>query len=82
MSESGMGDMVRKIVSLILLVAAGIALVGFFIGSGTLVFDPIINAFDPFNFEKLGLALFGFVQALSVPLILVMLGLIGLTVDH
>ena len=76
----GIGDLIRKIISLVLLVAAGIALAGFFIGSGTLVFKPIIDAFKPFNFEALGISLYNFIDKLFVPLVLAMLGLIGLTV--
>ena len=78
----GAGDLVRKIVSLAMLVAAGIALVGFFIGAGTYVFDPFEAAFSPkFDFATLGTAIFDFISTLSIPLILFMLGLIGLTVD-
>ena len=78
----GPGDLLRKIVSLVLLVAAIVALVGFFIGSGTLVFNPIIDAFKPFDFQALGLALFRAMEALAIPLIMIMLALIGLTVDR
>ena len=77
----GPGDLIRKIVSFALLIAAGVALVGFFIGAGTLVFDPLVEAFDPFSFPKLGAALYGIMEALGIPLIMIMLALIGLTVD-
>lgn len=77
-----MGDLFRKIVSLVMLIAAGIAIVGFFIGAGTILFEPFKEAFNPFNFGALGTAIYKFIEALSVPLILVMLGLIGLTVDE
>lgn len=80
-SKAGLGDGLRKLVSFIILIAAGISLVFFFMGAGTLVFDPIVAAFSPFNFSALGAALYGFMEALSVPLIMIMLGLIGLTVD-
>ena len=75
-------NIVRKVVSLILLVGAVIGLIGFFIGSGTLVFDPIVDSFKgKFNFEELGLALYNFIEKLSLPLIMIILGLIGLTLD-
>ena len=74
---------VRKIISFVLLIAAAIALVGFFIGVGPIVFDPFKAAFEPkFDFGQLGLAVYGFIGALSTPLILFILGLIGLTVDN
>ena len=75
-------DLIRRIASFVLLVAAVIALVGFFIGSGTLVFKPIGDAIKPFNFEALGAALYNFISILSVPLIMVILGLIGLTMKN
>ena len=77
----GPGDLLRKIISFALLIAAVVALIGFFIGSGTLVFDPIIDAFDPFNFADLGTALYNAMYQLGIPLIMIMLGIIGLTVD-
>jgi hypothetical protein len=76
------GDIIRKIVSFALLVAAGIALVGFFMSVGTVVFTPFKNAFSPtFDFAALGQALFGFMEALGIPLMMIILGIIGLTVN-
>jgi len=79
-SEIGIMGMVRKIVSFVVLIAAGLALIGFFIGSSALVFDPFKAAFDPFNFEKFGLAIYTFIEVLSFPLIMIILGIIGLTI--
>ena len=75
------GDIIRKVVSFALLIAAGIAIIGFFIGVGTIVFEPFKDAFNPFDFSKFGAAVFGFMRELSLPLIMFMLGLIGLTLD-
>ena len=75
------GDIIRKVVSFALLIAAGIAIIGFFMGVGTIVFEPFQDAFSPFNFSLLGKAVFDFIEKLSVPLIMVMLGIIGLTLD-
>lgn len=77
----GVGDLIRKIVSFALLIAAGFALVGFFVGAGTFVFDPIVDACKPFDIQKLGVAMYNLIEAMSLPLIMIILGLIGLTVD-
>ena len=71
----------RKIVSFALLIAAVLALIGFFIGAGTLIFDPFKAAFDPFSLKLFGAALYSMMQAIGIPLIMIMLGLIGLTVQ-
>jgi len=68
-----------RIISLIVLVAAAIALISFFLAFGSVVIDPFRNAFNPFDFRLFGEAVFDFMMALSIPLILGMLGLIGLT---
>jgi hypothetical protein len=61
-------------------VVAVVALVGFFIGSSSLVIDPIMASFTPtFNFQALGAALFSAMSFLSTPLILIALAIIGLT---
>ena len=73
---------VRKIFSFVLLVAAILVLVSFFLAAGTIIFDPFKAAFDPFNFKLLGAALYGFMSAIGVPLIMFMLGLIGLTMGN
>lgn len=75
------GDLIRKIVSFALLAASAITLVAFFMGVGTIVFDPFKAAFDPFNFSLLGEAIYKFMEAISLPLIMFILGLIGLTLD-
>ncbi|MCL2587766.1 MAG: hypothetical protein FWE31_06080 [Firmicutes bacterium] len=70
-----------RIFSFVVLVAAVISLVSFFIAAGSVVFDPFRAAFNPsFDFTAFGAALFGFMTAISVPLILAMLGIIGLSV--
>ena len=71
----------RRIASFIVLVAAVISLVTFFMAAGSVVFEPFREAFNPFDFTAFGAALFGFMQAISIPLILAMLGLIGLTIS-
>ena len=84
MSESvGVGAVIRKIISFIMLIAAAIALVAFFFGAGPLVFDPFKAAIDPtFDFWLFSSAIYNLFATLAVPLILAMLGLIGLTVKH
>ena len=80
--KADMFDGIRKIVSFVVLAAAVLALVTFFWGSGVLVFEDIIAAFNPFDWQLLGAALYDFMAALSVPLIMILLGLLGVTVDH
>ena len=72
----------RIIVSFVVLVTAIVTLVCFFLASGSLVFDPFKAAFNPFNFKLFGAALYSFMSALSVPLILGLLGFIGLTMSN
>ncbi|MCL2587618.1 MAG: hypothetical protein FWE31_05305 [Firmicutes bacterium] len=71
-----------RIISLIVLVIAAIALVTFFMAAGSVVFDPFRAAFNPFSFRLFGAALFEFMTAISIPLILGMLGMIGLTIGR
>ena len=80
--KAGIGDLIRKIISSILLVAAVLALIGLCIGGGTTIIQPFADAFSPFDFGLLGQAIYNLMNYLSVPLIMIMLGLIGLTVDY
>jgi len=70
-----------RIISFIVLVAAVLSLISFFMAAGTIVFDPFRAAFDPFSFRELGAALFGFMHMISIPLTLGMLALIGLNMS-
>ncbi|MCL2569835.1 MAG: hypothetical protein FWE16_01350 [Firmicutes bacterium] len=70
-----------RIISFIVLGAAVISLVTFFMSFGTTVIDPFREAFNPFSFRALGDALWIFMYSISTPLILGMLGLIGLTMQ-
>ena len=78
----GETEMLRTIVSFVLLVAAAITLITFFMSASTIIFDPFRAAFNPFDFRALGDALFGFMTAISIPLIMLMLALIGLAVGR
>ena len=75
------GNIFRKTVSFALLITAGIALIGFFMSVGTVVFDPFADAFNPFSIAAFGKAVYGFMEAISLPLIMVILGIIGLTLN-
>jgi len=70
---------IRVLFSFLLLAIAVVALIGFFIGSSSLVIDPIRAAVSPFNFQALGEAVFVVITLLSTPLILIALAIIGLT---
>gem|GEM_PF-2382488 len=74
-----MGDIIRKIVSFVVLIAGILAIVSFFINASNLIIDPFKAAFDPFDFKNFGDALWGCLYNLGIPLILIMLGLMGLT---
>jgi len=81
--KAGIGDLVRKIVSFALLAAAVIALVFFFASVGATIGEPFKEAFeDGFNWSLFSKAVYDTLVALAMPLIMCMLGLIGLTVDH
>ena len=69
----------RRIISFVVLVAAVISLVSFFMATRSLVFDPFRAAFNPFDFTLFGAALWGFMESLAIPIILGMLGMIGLS---
>ena len=71
-----------RILSFVVLVAAVVALISFFMAVGSVILDPFRAAFDPFNFTYFGAAIFGFMEAISLPLILGMLALIGLSMSR
>ena len=70
---------IRRIVSLCLMIGAVLALVGVFMGAGN-IFTPLTESFAPFNFQEFGTALNGLITgALGMPFMLFILGFIGLT---
>ena len=69
----------RKIMSWVMLVLSVIALVGFFLAMGANVVDPFKAAS---NYNEYAGAIFTLLTYLSVPFILGMLGLIGITLDR
>ena len=80
--RAGIGDFVRKIVSFVLLAAAVIALIFFFAGASSTIGEPFKAAFDGgFDWSLFSKAVYDALIALAMPLIMLVLGLIGLTVD-
>jgi len=73
------GDTVRKIVSLVVLVVAVVALIAFIMAAPEL-FSELGEAFS-LGFKEVGMAFYNIIDALSTPLIMLVLGLIGVTVD-
>jgi hypothetical protein len=70
---------IRKLVSLILMVGAVVALIGAFMGAGN-IFQPLADSLSPFDFQQFGQALNGLITGqLGMPFMLFMLGFIGLT---
>jgi len=69
--------MLLKILSFVLFIAAAISLVSFFLAVGSVIIDPFRDAFNPFDFTLFGAAIWGFMEAISTPLIMGMLSLIG-----
>jgi len=81
--KAGIGDFIRKIVSFVLLVAAVVALIFFLAGAGATITEPFKAAFeDGFDWSLFSKAVYDTLVALSMPLIMLVLGLIGTTVDH
>lgn len=74
-------NILRKIVSFIVLVAAVVVLVGVCMSSSMKpVWEAFGNAFSPFDFQKLVDAIYAFIIALGFPLVLLMLGFIGISI--
>jgi len=77
--KAGIIGFARKIISFALLTAAVIALVFFFLGAGATISQPFKAAFDGgFNWSLFGKAVYDTLIAMAMPLIMLMLGLIGL----
>ncbi len=74
-------NILRKIVSFIVLVAAIVVMVGVCMSSSMkTVWEAFKTAFSPFDFMKLSEALYAFIVATGFPLILIMLGFIGISI--
>lgn len=72
----------RKIISMILLLASLTALIGICVITPE-IFQPIAQSFQPFSFENFVLALYGLlVGVLGFPLVLLILGIIGFTIPR
>ena len=67
---------IRRIASFVLLIVAVISLISFFMASGTILVDAFKMAS---NFKEYADAIYRALEALSVPLVMMMLALIGLT---
>ena len=74
-------NLLRKIISALVLVVSITLLVGICLNSNMeIVWQAFGNAFNPFDFQKVISACMLFLQATSTPIILMMLSLIGLTI--
>lgn len=74
-------NLLRKIVSFVVLVVAVVVLVGVCMSSTMKpIWEGFKTAFSPFDFQKLVDAISSFLLILGTPVTLLMLGFIGLTI--
>jgi TRAP-type C4-dicarboxylate transport system permease small subunit len=74
-------DLIRKIVGMVLTVAAILAIITLVIGGGE-TFKPLIDTFKPFDWKQCGAEINALLAGrMGIPLLMLMMGLIGWSFD-
>jgi hypothetical protein len=74
-------DLIRKIVGMVLTVAALLAIATLLVSGGE-TFKPLFDTFSPFDWQKCGAEINNLLSGrLGIPLLMLMMGLIGWSFD-